>query len=53
MPISGKNFEVGSVSKDSMLSSAELEKKIKHLRKKTEKTIKIKRTIFAVCKGKN
>jgi len=28
MPINGKNFEIGSVSKDSMLSSKELRKKI-------------------------
>ena len=48
MPISGKNFEVGSVSKDSMLSSAELKKKITSLEKKTKKnTTKTKRMIFA------
>ena len=48
MPISGKNFEVGSVSKDSMLSSAELKKKIPLLRKRPRKILKTKRTIFAV-----
>lgn len=34
MPISGQSFEVGSVSKDSMLSSSALSKKISYLEKK-------------------
>lgn len=43
MPINGKNFEVGSVSKDSMLSSPELKSKITSLEKKVGKSSKNKK----------
>ena len=49
MPINGKSFEVGSVSKDSMLSSSALHKKIGWLEKKTaSKNVKRKDRVSLV-----